>query len=77
MRLPSVLKRRKARKPPSKLALWLTALMAVLGLALMIAMHSGVLHSLAVGMFGGGIGSWFVGRKQREDARRDGRLDSN
>lgn len=49
--------------------------MSVLGLALMIATAPGVLHSIAVGMFGGGIGSWFAGRKLREDARREGHLD--
>jgi uncharacterized membrane protein YsdA (DUF1294 family) len=75
MRPPSIPKRRKTRKPPSKLALWLMALMSVLGFALMLVTQAGVLRALAVGMFGGFVGSWLASRKLREDARREGRLD--
>lgn len=71
------LRRYTTHDPPSKVELWIFALLSAFGLALMLMTTHGLLHALAVGLFGGGLGAWLNGRKKREDAGRAGLLDPN
>lgn len=70
------LARKKQRKPPPKSRPLGFALLSALSLTVMLATSAGIIHDISVGLFGGSGGAWLAGRKAREDARRDGRLDS-
>jgi hypothetical protein len=59
---------------PSRRTLWLYAVLGAGGLALTLSTNQDLLHDLGAALFGGGLGCWLVGRKSREDARRESYL---